>query len=100
MPFAALRGYYELIRQRERQTEPRRELPQERAELLSRKMSRVHKGSMVKITYYDKDAYQTAEGVVTAFEPVYRWITIVKTKIPLDDVWDISGEGIPEEDED
>lgn len=97
IPFAALRGYYDLIRERERVTEPKRELTEEHAQMLSRKMSQVRKGMMLSVVYYHTDAYETMEGLVTAFDPMYRSITIVKTKIPLDDVWDIAGDGIVED---
>lgn len=93
MPFATLRGFYDLIRERERVTEPKRELSEEHAEKLSRKMNQVRKGMMLSVVYYHTDAYETMEGLVTAFDPMYRSITIVKTKIPLDDVWDIAGDG-------
>ena len=38
MPFAALKGYYDLIRERERVVEPKRELTDEQALELSRKL--------------------------------------------------------------
>ena len=52
MPFAALKGYYDLIRERERVAEPKRELTDE----------------------------QALEA---------RTVTVVRTRIPLDDIADI-----------
>ena len=39
MPFAALKGYYDLIRERERTVEPRRELTDEQALELSQRLA-------------------------------------------------------------
>lgn len=94
LPFAALRGYYDLIAERERVTEPKRELSEEDAAQLSAKLLQVRKGMMVKVMYYSVDAYVTLEGMVAAMDPVFRTLTIVKTKIVFDDLLDIFGEDI------
>ena len=46
MPFAALKGYYDLIRERERVAEPKRELTDEQALELSRKLSQLKRREM------------------------------------------------------
>lgn len=92
--FAALRGFEEMVRQRERVIEPRRELSEDEAEVLSRKMNRVRCGQLAAVTYYDKDGYTMLEGMVSGIDRQRRTLTIVKTVIPLDDIRDISGEGI------
>lgn len=89
MPFAALTGYYEVIKQREKIIEPRKELFDDEEEVLSDKLSKVQKGMLITLTYYKEDCYETLTGLVSNIDPVYRTITIVKTKIAIDDVVDI-----------
>ena len=67
MPFAALTGYYELARQQERITKPRHELTDEEALELSRTIIQVKKGDLVRVTYYDWDAYHTVSGVIAPY---------------------------------
>lgn len=97
MPFAALKGYYELVRERERIVEPRRELTEEDAVRLSRALGQVRKGSMVAVTYYDGDAYAVARGLVADIDTAFRTITVVKRRIAFEDVLAIEGSGIVED---
>ena len=86
MPFAALRGYYDLVRQKERVPEERRELTEEMGERLSRVFACAQKGDMLAVTHYDQDAYVTTTGVLTRFDPVARTLTIVKRTISFADL--------------
>ena len=90
MPFAALRGYYAMVLAKNRVVEPRRELIGDAAERLSRKLALVKKGMMITVRFYRTDSYDTITGLVTRIDPDYRYITIVKTKIPFDDIADMS----------
>lgn len=89
MPFAALTGYYEVIKQREKIIEPRKELSEDEAEILSSKLGNIQKGMLITLTYYKEDCYETLTGLVSNIDPVYRTIKIVKNKIAIDDVYDI-----------
>ena len=86
LPFAALTGYYELVRQQERVVQPRHELTEEEALELSRTMAQVRRGDMVRVTYYDWDCYRTISGMVARIDPVYRRLQVVKTTIAFDDI--------------
>lgn len=86
MPFAALRGYYELIRQQQRIPEAKHELTDEEALALSQTVYRVRRGQMVRVVYYDEDAYVTLTGCVSRIDLVERELMVVKTKIALDDI--------------
>lgn len=89
MPFSALRGFEELIRQQEREITARRELSEYEAERLSGKMRRVEKGMLVRVTYYDGDAYVTTEGMVSEVDFSLRFLRVIKRQIKLDDITDI-----------
>ena len=92
MPFAALTGYYEVIKQRENIIEPRKDLSEDEAEILSSKLGNIQKGMLITLTYYKEDCYETLTGLVSNIDSIYRTITIVKTKIVIDDVYDIRTE--------
>ena len=94
MSFAALRGYEDMVKRRAHTIERRRELSEDEAEILSRKMNRVTSGKTVKVRYYNIDGYTELEGMVAGLDIYSRMLTIVKTKIPLDDIIDISGDGV------
>ena len=85
-PFAALRGYYDLIQERERVSEPRRELTEEQQRELSAQVARLARGQVVAVTYYDGDAYVTYTGAVAQVDVVLRTLQIVQTRIPFDDI--------------
>jgi len=94
LPFASLKGYYDQIRERERIIDVRRELSDEEMIQLSHKLELLKKGMMAKVTFYNIDAYETIEGIVAHIELVFRTLTIVKTKIPLDDIIELNSEEI------
>lgn len=96
MPFAALRGYYDLIRERERTPQPRRELTEEEALELSQRLARLERRRMAKVVYHDGEAYVTAHGLVTDIDEAGRTLTIVRTRIPFDAILDLHGEGTDE----
>lgn len=95
LPFAALTGFYDLIRARERTSQPFHELAEDEAEALSRKMAWVKKGTMVDICFYDRDAYVHRKGMVSRIDEVERAIWVVKERIPFDMILDIRAEGMP-----
>lgn len=90
MPFAALTGYYELARQQERVPEPRHELTEEEALELSRTITQVKRGDIIRVTYYDWDAYRTVSGMVARVDTTLRRLQVVKTVIPFDDIRSIT----------
>lgn len=87
MPFAALTGYYDLVREQERVAEPRHELTEEEAEELSRAIMQTRRGDLVRITYYDRGGYQTRAGVVEAIDPVHRSLRLGQQSVAFDDIW-------------
>lgn len=95
MPFAALKGYDELVRQQEKVISPKRELSEYKSQLLSDKLMRIKKGMLIKIAYYHIDGYIKTEGMVSAIDFTMRYLTVIKTKIHFDDIYDVS---VPDED--
>lgn len=97
LPFASLRGYYDQIKERQRIIEPRKERTDEDNDRLSKQINQIKKGMMIKVTHYDKDAYVTTEGLVTGIDLTFRTLTLVKTKIDLDEVFAIQSEELSED---
>lgn len=87
MPFAALTGYYDLVRAQERAVEPRRDPSEEDATRISLELARVRPRELVRVTHYADGAYVTQEGLVTYVDLVARELTVVRTRISFDDVW-------------
>ena len=89
MPFSALKGFYDLIKAKERVVVPKHELTDDKAAELSETIKMVENGKMVKVIYYSDGEYVSAEGIVTKIDFEHRKLMIVKTEIDLDDIWDI-----------
>ena len=86
LPFNSLRGYYDLIREKEKEITPKRELSDNDLEELSNKLNMIEKNMMVKLRYYDTDRYIDIEGIVSKIDSTYKYIVIVKTKISFNDI--------------
>lgn len=86
MPFAALRGYYDMIKKCERIKEPKRELLDKEAEKLSEKINELEKGMLIKLKYYNLDAYDEITGIVSEIDKNYKVLSIIKTKIKFCDI--------------
>lgn len=92
MPFAALRGFEELIREQAREPEARRTLTEEAAARLSDRLRSVCRGMLVQVTYYDGQAYRTTVGMVSDIDFAGRRLRVVKTGIRFDDIYEIRTE--------
>lgn len=88
-PFAALKGYYETVRKQERITQPKKELGEDAAELISNTLNSLRTGIAVKVRYYDIDSYTTIEGVVTEVDYPYHRLKVIQTFIIFDDIYSI-----------
>lgn len=86
MPFAALRGYYELVHERERVIEPRRPLSEEEARALDATIADLQRGAMVRAVFYEKEAYRTIVGTVSQVDMIYHDLWIVRERIPFDEL--------------
>lgn len=86
MPFAALRGLAEAIKEAERETVPRAELYEEEAEVLNRKLRRLRPGLPVRVGYYRGDGYQTLTGAVSNLNASRRELKIGEARIGFDEL--------------
>ena len=84
-PFAALRGYYELVHERER-VPTRRPLSDVEARELGAALAQVRRGQLVRATFYENDAYRTVVGTVSQVDMIYHDLWIVRERIPFDEL--------------
>ena len=90
LPFNSLRGYYDLIKEKERIITPKRELSDYDIELLNEKLKQIEKNMIIKVTYYDIDSYKTINGIVSKIDFNGNSLMIVKTLISFNDISEIS----------
>ena len=79
-----------LCREQERCPAPRRELTEEEALELSRMVASLQRGDMVRITFYDQDAYVTRQGVLGELVLELRFLRLVRQRIDFDDIVSIT----------
>ena len=89
LPFNALTGYYQMILEKQRVSEPKKELSEDEAAALSDKLKSLRRHDLVTVTFYDKDAYITKTGMITDIDFTFQTLTVVKTKIAFQDIFDV-----------
>lgn len=89
MPFAALKGYPDALRKKEKIVVSKMEFSEEYQEELDRKLRKVHKNDMVTVVYFCKNEYLKLTGMVSRIDASSRIMKIVNTRIAFEDLYDI-----------
>ena len=89
MPFAALRGYEEALRARERIVVDKKELSEERKEELDEMIHLIQKQNIVTVVYYEKDEYLKITGMVSKIDYDSKTLQVVSTKISFENIFSI-----------
>ena len=92
MPFDALKGFKEAIKEKEKIVVKKKDLTEDDYQLLNLEFQKIKKGSIIKVIYYFKDEYLETTGMVSEVNESARYIKIVKNKINLDDILSIKVE--------
>ena len=90
MPFSALKGFYELINECEKIKEPKKELSESEAEILSSKINYLKKGMLITVKHYNIDSYEETTGILSSIDYDYKTLTIIKTPIQFDNILNIT----------
>lgn len=90
MPFAALKGYPEALRRKEKIVVSKIDFSEEYKEDLDRKLHQVKKNMIISVVYYHNGEYLKITGMVARIDETARILRIVNTKINFDDLYDIS----------
>ena len=83
LPFDALKGLQEALREKEIEYEEKKELSEETLAELNNTFNQIEKGSYVKIRYYRNGRYSEINGIVT-------YIDYIKKKIQIDKIENIN----------
>ena len=90
LPFDALKGLQEALREKEIEYEEKKELSEDTLAELNNKFNQIEKGSFVKIRYYRNGRYKEIKGIVTYIDYIKRKIQIDKIEnINICDIIDI-----------
>lgn len=89
MPFAALKGYQEALREKEKIVVEKIELSDERKEELDRQFVQIRRNQIVTVIYFCEGEYLKITGMVSGFDVNSRVIKIVNTKIRFEDIYEI-----------
>ncbi|MGN1148486.1 MAG: YolD-like family protein [Lachnospiraceae bacterium] len=96
MPFDALKGFREALKEKEKVTVPKIELSEYARDELDRKLHQVEKNDIVTVVYFCEGEYLKITGMVARLDTTARILRIVNTKISFDDIYDIQGDKIAE----
>ena len=89
MPFAALKGFEEALRKKERIEVPKVTLAEDALEYMDYQLTLLQVGDMVTVTYYDDGSYVKQTGLISKIQKDARYLTIVTTDISFDDIREI-----------
>ena len=90
MPFDALKGFNEALREKEKEYEERRELSEEEINKISEKLKNLDKGDVIKITHYINQKYLTEIITITKIDVIsQKIITKENTIIKFIDIFKI-----------
>lgn len=91
LPFAALKGYYDLVRTCERVVEPRPEHTEEDVARLSERLAGLEKGDLVRVVHYVEREGASVEtrGAVTRVDLAFQTLVVGKTAVSFDDLIDL-----------
>ena len=93
--FDALKGFKELLKEKEKVKVEKRYLSEDDYEVLNRQIFKIQVGMMVKIVYFDNGEYIQKEGRVAKINFDTKIIQIVKTKIRIPTIVEIYIEEYP-----
>ena len=86
MPFDAITGFKEALKEKEKVHIARKELSDEVNEELSMKIKAIDINKIIQVTYYDGDKYIKIKGKVNKIDKLNRRIIISSKEINLFDV--------------
>jgi len=91
-PFAALKGLYEALAEKERVREPRKEISEDMEEKINYTLKNLKTNQVLTVVYYDKneEKYIQLTGMLTAVKEEKRELIIENFSIDFDDLYDVA----------
>lgn len=87
--FDSLKGFREILKEKERVIVPKKILSEDDLAELDYMVHQIKVGMMIRVTYYDNNQYVQIEGIVSKLNLDTKMIQIVKTKLDLINIIDI-----------
>lgn len=92
MPFAALKGYEEALRRKEKIVVEKVELSEEMKDELDRQFKQISHNDIITVVYYAEEEYLKITGMVAKIDVDARYLKVVNTKIPFENIYSIGRE--------
>jgi len=89
IPFAALKGFDEMLAEELAVKEDKRELGEDDVAAISNTLAKVCKNDFVRVTFYDKTRYRKECGTVTDFNREMGYLKVGIVKVFFDDISEI-----------
>ena len=89
LSFAALKGFEEALKEKEKIVVAKKEMSEEKKMTISYRLSNLKKNDMASVVYYDNGEYLKVQGLVSKIDTLYQELVIVKTKIKFDDIYEL-----------
>lgn len=99
LPFDALKGLREALREKEKVLVDKKQLAEDEVFALSQRLVQVKKGDIILVVYFENHEYIQLEGIVTKIDTTYQYLTIVSKTIPFGDILTLRGASIRDEDD-
>ncbi len=94
IPFAALKGYYSLVAEKENEYEPKMEMSDDVANDLNYKFTQLKVGAEVIVRYYKINKYLTVVGKVKYIDMAKEYLVVDSERILFCDIYDIKGDSL------
>jgi len=92
MPFAALKDYEEALRHKEKIVVEKIELSEEMKDELDRQFKQIAHNDIITVVYYAEEEYLKISGMVAKIDVDARYLKVVNTKIPFENIYSIGRE--------
>ena len=89
MPFDALKGFKEALKEKEKIVVEKIELSPEEKDKLIAKLDMLKKGMLVKVTYYNGEEYLELRGILSMVNSCDKVIAIVKEKVAVQEILEV-----------
>lgn len=89
MPFAALRGFDEMLKEELAVREEKRELGEDDSERISHTLAKIEKNDFIRVTFYDKTRYRKECGTVTEINCSAGYFKVGIVKVFFDDISEV-----------
>lgn len=96
MPFDALSGLRDALRERERIIVPKMDLSEEMKEELDWKLHKLQMNDIITVVYFQNGEYVKVTGMVSGLDISSRILRIVNARVPFDDIADLKGDRFEE----